>query len=267
MEVKWLPLRLNIIPLIDRQTRQVLVVFQQVRDDILQGDILAVQRLQELKETIRQRLRALDDFYRAKAMDPRTRYLFAARTLLSKMLDSHHNFEQFAQQDSHPPTPNNNPQPTSRSRKSISPISSTRRTPTRAAFAKQSQPTSFKNTNNSFFEKRAQKTEGGEEMRLSDIQKSTKRKSPVKVKEEYVGKKGSSRKIEQGQTGKAAAGKKSEEVHELERERAEQSARLERDGYDIKKSFKDLSELVFTIKMTKEEYNSFMMLKRKNNHA
>jgi hypothetical protein len=45
------------------------------------------------------------------------------------------------------------------------------------------------------------------------------------------------------------------------------NSKLERSPYDIKKSFKDLSELVFTIKMTKEEYNEFMRLKRKNNHA
>ena len=45
------------------------------------------------------------------------------------------------------------------------------------------------------------------------------------------------------------------------------NSKIDRSSYEIKKSFKDLSELVFNIKMTKEEYNEFMRLKRKNNHA
>jgi len=31
-EIKWLPLRLNIIPLIDKQTRQVLSIFLKIKD-------------------------------------------------------------------------------------------------------------------------------------------------------------------------------------------------------------------------------------------
>jgi hypothetical protein len=33
------------------------------------------------------------------------------------------------------------------------------------------------------------------------------------------------------------------------------AGRLEQNPFNVSKSFKDLSELVFTIKMTKEEYN------------
>jgi len=51
-EIKWLPLRLNIIPLIDRQTHSVLSIFLALRKEIAEGDILAVQKLSDLKANV-----------------------------------------------------------------------------------------------------------------------------------------------------------------------------------------------------------------------
>ena len=53
----------------------------------------------------------------------------------------------------------------------------------------------------------------------------------------------------------------------LEEEKQESLGRMRDSEGAISRSMRDLSELVFTIKMTKEEYNEFMRLKRSNNHA
>ena len=53
----------------------------------------------------------------------------------------------------------------------------------------------------------------------------------------------------------------------LEEEKQESLGRMRDSEGTISRSMRDLSELVFTIKMTKEEYNEFMRLKRSNNHA
>ena len=77
--------------------------------------------------------------------------------------------------------------------------------------------------------------------------------------------KGSSRKVEGGQS------KRMQEQHlalrMLEEEKQESLGRMRDSEGAISRSMRDLSELVFTIKMTKEEYNEFMRLKRSNNHA
>jgi hypothetical protein len=51
-EVKWLPLRLNIIPLLDMQARRVLDLFLATRKEILEGDILSIQKLIRIKEEV-----------------------------------------------------------------------------------------------------------------------------------------------------------------------------------------------------------------------
>jgi hypothetical protein len=52
-EVKWLPLRLNTIPLLDKQVRSVLDLFLATRKEILEGDILSIQKLIRIKEEVR----------------------------------------------------------------------------------------------------------------------------------------------------------------------------------------------------------------------
>lgn len=55
-EVKWLPLRLNIIPLLDKQVRSVLDLYLATRKEILEGDILSIQKLIRIKEEVRYNL-------------------------------------------------------------------------------------------------------------------------------------------------------------------------------------------------------------------
>ena len=55
-EVKWLPLRLNIIPLLDKQARSVLDLYLATRKEILEGDILSIQKLIRIKEEVRANL-------------------------------------------------------------------------------------------------------------------------------------------------------------------------------------------------------------------
>ncbi len=51
-EFRWLPLRLNILPLIHKQVYQVLDLFLLTRADILEGDILALEGLQLIKKNV-----------------------------------------------------------------------------------------------------------------------------------------------------------------------------------------------------------------------
>lgn len=44
-EIKWLPLRLNTLPLIDRQVTAVSEIYRFLREEILRGDILAIEHL------------------------------------------------------------------------------------------------------------------------------------------------------------------------------------------------------------------------------
>ena len=55
-EVKWLPLRLNIIPLLDKQARSVLDLYLATRKEILEGDILSIQKLIRIKEEVKANL-------------------------------------------------------------------------------------------------------------------------------------------------------------------------------------------------------------------
>lgn len=92
----------------------------------------------------------------------------------------------------------------------------------------------------------------GEQMRLSDLKKqknkSSRNKSPtVFLKEDP--RKGTGRKVEQSNVN--AGLKQNEDWVLQDKERKESALRLSRDN-EVKKSFRDLSELVFTIKMTKE---------------
>lgn len=51
-EIKWLPLRLNILPLIDRQARAVLQVYLATHREIMEGDILSIQKLVAMKQEV-----------------------------------------------------------------------------------------------------------------------------------------------------------------------------------------------------------------------
>jgi hypothetical protein len=51
-EVKWLPLRLNILPLLQKQAQHVLAIFITMLGEINKGDILAISRLTDLKEQV-----------------------------------------------------------------------------------------------------------------------------------------------------------------------------------------------------------------------
>lgn len=51
-EIKWLPLRLNIIPLIDKQARSVLNLYLSTRKEIINGDILSIQKLTAIKQEV-----------------------------------------------------------------------------------------------------------------------------------------------------------------------------------------------------------------------
>jgi hypothetical protein len=51
-EIKWLPLRLNILPLIDKQARAVLQLYITTRQEIMNGDILSIRKLIAIKEEV-----------------------------------------------------------------------------------------------------------------------------------------------------------------------------------------------------------------------
>jgi hypothetical protein len=51
-EIKWLPLRLNVLPLIDKQAKAVLQLYLATRKEIVDGDILSIQKLITIKQEV-----------------------------------------------------------------------------------------------------------------------------------------------------------------------------------------------------------------------
>jgi hypothetical protein len=56
MQIKWLPLRLNILPLIHKQVKHVLDLFLLTRAEIQEGDILSLEHLKNMRQEVKQSL-------------------------------------------------------------------------------------------------------------------------------------------------------------------------------------------------------------------
>lgn len=84
--IYWIPLRINMIPFLDREVDQVIQKFFDLREQASKGNTQAVKNFELLKISVNARIEDYDHFFNKKFMDQRISFLEKQKYRLKRLI-------------------------------------------------------------------------------------------------------------------------------------------------------------------------------------